>query len=273
MTLEAVDGISIRGWFITPKEEQEKKPLFEKDFRPTIVFMQENAGNLGLRIPYFQHVIRNMDVNFLAIAYRGYSYSDSDTPSEEGLKRDADAILKFLRNPEIVDEDIAAAIHPELIWVDGRSLGGAVAAYMASQDPSLFRGVILENTFTSISDMADEIFPFLSPIKQYILNIGWNTIDLVPTLRMPILFITGAKDEIVPHQHTLRLHAVASKAAFKDLLVVADGEHNDTWYAGRKQYLEKVYQFLAKCINEYRFEHQAAEGEAERVQEAKTEDL
>jgi pimeloyl-ACP methyl ester carboxylesterase len=41
------------------------------------------------------------------------------------------------------------------LFLIGRSLGGAVAAYAASLDPNLFDGLILENTFTSISDMVD----------------------------------------------------------------------------------------------------------------------
>jgi hypothetical protein len=61
--------------------------------------MHENAGNIGLRIPYYGMVARNMGVNILTMAYRGYSYSDEVSPDEEGLKRDADAIIKFLENP------------------------------------------------------------------------------------------------------------------------------------------------------------------------------
>lgn len=55
--------------------------------------MHENAGNIGLRLPYFKWVIKNLEVNVLSMAYRGYSYSDPVAPDEKGLKLDADAIL------------------------------------------------------------------------------------------------------------------------------------------------------------------------------------
>ena len=55
--------------------------------------MHENAGNIGLRIPYFKKLIANLGVHVLAMAYRGYSYSDNVTPNEKGLKKDADAII------------------------------------------------------------------------------------------------------------------------------------------------------------------------------------
>lgn len=74
--------------------------------------MHENAGNLGYRIPYFKHVINSLGVNILAMAYRGYSYSDQVTPTEAGLKLDAEAILSFLNNPNQTNEKVAELINP-----------------------------------------------------------------------------------------------------------------------------------------------------------------
>ena len=89
--------------------------------------MHENAGNIGLRIPYYSMVVRNMGVNILTMAYRGYSYSDDVPPDEKGLKLDADAVMKFLEDP---GDDYAPHINRQLIFAHGRSLGGAVAIYM-----------------------------------------------------------------------------------------------------------------------------------------------
>jgi hypothetical protein len=33
------------------------------------------------------------------VAYRGYSNSDDVAPDEEGIKKDADALAKFLQDP------------------------------------------------------------------------------------------------------------------------------------------------------------------------------
>jgi len=86
--------VSIRGWFIYPSgDAKAKHPHGEV---PTIVFLHENAGNIGLRIPYFKYLVENLGVNILTMAYRGYSYSDQAVPDEAGLKLDADAILAFL---------------------------------------------------------------------------------------------------------------------------------------------------------------------------------
>jgi len=85
----------------------------------------------------------------------------------------------------------------------GRSLGGAVAAYVATHPDTphdLFSGVILESTFTSISDMVDVMFfPPITTFKASILSMYWRSIDLVPFLTVPVLYVSGDKDEIVPH--------------------------------------------------------------------------
>jgi len=137
-----------------------------------------------------------MGFNVLAFAYRGYSPStlESNSPNEESLKTDAKLILQYIKS-NIKTEDSA-------IFLLGRSLGGAVAAYSASLEPQMFEGLILENTFTSISDIVDDIMSFLSYFKWLILRIGWDTNQIVKTLKLPVLVIGSMEDEIVPAKHS-----------------------------------------------------------------------
>ena len=92
--------------------------------------------------------------------------------------------------------------------------------YTAAKYPSLFRGVILENTFTSISDMVDELFFFAKYFKGLILRNYWKSIDLVGRIENPILFVSGDEDELVPHWMTLKLHKEAAKSKHSELYVV-----------------------------------------------------
>jgi hypothetical protein len=39
---------------------------------------------------------------------------------------------------------------------------------------------------------------------------------------------------------TLKLYNLTEKAAFKDLYIVKNGEHNDSWYIGGREYLSKI---------------------------------
>lgn len=62
----------------------------------TIVFFHENAGSLGLRLDYFETLITSLNVNVLAVAYRGYSDSDG-FPNEAGLKKDGLVIARYIK--------------------------------------------------------------------------------------------------------------------------------------------------------------------------------
>ena len=51
--------------------------------------------------------------------------------------------------------------------------------YTAVKYPWMFRGIILENTFTSMGDMVDKVMFFAKHFKGLILNSHWNSIDIV----------------------------------------------------------------------------------------------
>lgn len=150
-----------------------------------------------------------MGFNVVAFAYRGYSDStlDGGFPSEKVLKQDAKAIVTYVR--EELKKDGAS------LFLIGRSLGGAVATFAATIEPDLFDGIILENTFTSISDMVDSLFYLVSFFKYFILRIDWDTKALVSTIKLPMLIITGDKDEIVPAMHSKYIFDAAKMSYFR----------------------------------------------------------
>lgn len=97
------------------------------------------------------------------------------------------------------------------IYALGRSLGGAVTINLASQNKyaKVFRGIILENTFTSIGEMVDCLFPVLVPFKFLQRNF-WPSIDRIKKITCPILFIKSMQDELVPPIHMHRLMEAAT---------------------------------------------------------------
>ena len=77
------DNLLLKGWFHLKSSKKK-----------TILFLHGNAGNLDNRIDKLNS-IGNMDVNFLIIAWRGYS-GNPGKPSEEGLYKDARGSIKWL---------------------------------------------------------------------------------------------------------------------------------------------------------------------------------
>jgi pimeloyl-ACP methyl ester carboxylesterase len=159
------------------------------------VIPQENAGNMGLRLPSMHMLWSKLRVNIFMLSYRGYGRSEGE-PDEVGLMQDADAVSS--RRPplcaevsgheassvwslELVSKRTDSAIVPlavisalsqailhvasrsdvdaRRILVHGRSLGGAVGCFVAEKYPEMVKGLVLENTFTSIADMVDVVLP------------------------------------------------------------------------------------------------------------------
>ena len=78
-----------KGWF-------HKKDLKKKK---TLVFFHGNAGDLENRI-YKLNLIKDFDINFLIVAYRGFS-GNKGKPTEIGLYEDARSTLNWLTNKEL----------------------------------------------------------------------------------------------------------------------------------------------------------------------------
>src|SRR5215216_5327065 len=107
--------------------------------RADVVYFHGNGGNLSMWLPILAGV-QASGLNVLAFDYRGYGRS-TGSPTEQGLYRDADAVLRELTR--LRQEDGDASRRPLIYW--GRSLGGPVAAYATTvRRPD---GLILESTF------------------------------------------------------------------------------------------------------------------------------
>ena len=175
------------------------------------------------------------------VEYRGYGDSDDCTPSEAGLKLDAEAALHFIRTHTKVD--------PNRIFAFGRSLGGAVAFHLAryaEQNSIPLAGILVENTFLSISSMVDALMPFVAPLKPLVLTLDWNSGKIAPQLRVPVLYLAGKEDELVPPYHMQELYKASAKASqCARIHVIERGTHNDTWLKGGKAYWEVIRIFIS----------------------------
>ena len=85
------DNITLTGWFY-------KKNI--KKFK-TILFFHGNAGSLANRTYKLNH-FKNLNVNFLIIAWRGFS-GNKGKPTEEGLYKDAKSAVDWLNKKGVDD--------------------------------------------------------------------------------------------------------------------------------------------------------------------------
>jgi pimeloyl-ACP methyl ester carboxylesterase len=232
------DGVSIHSWLLL-------HPSSRNERVPTIMFFHGNAGNIGLRLPNAIQMYQYLRANIMLVEYRGYGDSDDVTPSERGLKLDSEAALRFLSTYETVD--------PDRIFVFGRSLGGAVSFHLAQyaqQNGLPLAGVIVENTFLSISAMVDHLMPYIAPLKGLVLRIGWNSYRIAPRIQIPILYLSGGADQLVPPKHMRELYNMSLKSSrCARILIIKDGTHNETWLQGGREYWDKFRSFMAEAIS------------------------
>lgn len=230
--IRTADGLSIHSWLLL-----HDPPRDNGSATPTIVFFHGNAGNIGARLHNGVTMCRVLRANVLMVEYRGYGDSDDAAPNEAGLKLDGEAALRFVLSHEAVD--------PSLVYLFGRSLGGAVAfhvAWTARRDGVRLAGVVVENTFTSISDMVDVLMPLVAPFKRLVLRIDWDSVALVDRLRdTPVLYLAGSDDELVPHA---QMRALLARTPDARMHVIEGGTHNDSWVVGGRAYWERFRAFV-----------------------------
>lgn len=209
----------VHAWHIHPTMES----------RPTILFFQGNAGNVGFRLDFFTVLVKRLQCHVFAVSYAGYGWSEG-TPSEEALLEDALAAHQHL-----------AAVGSPIIAF-GRSLGGAVAMKLASQ--CHVDAIIVENTFTSIPDLASTLFPLLAPLRHVLVRLAWDTWSRLHQVTCPVLVVTGDADGIVPTEHSHRIAAALGERA--TLAVFPGGTHNDTWRC--EGYVDRLAAFIASHV-------------------------
>src|SRR6267378_376638 len=153
-----------------------------------ILYFHGNDGNVSTSVSETA-LLRELGFTVLAVDYRGYGESDGKFPSEASVYEDAEAALAAL---------VSWEIEPRDIYVYGHSLGAAIAIDLAARHPEL-GGLIIESGFTSIYDMARREPQYGVYPVRLLLNQRFDSISKVSRLELPVLYIHGTADQVVPY--------------------------------------------------------------------------
>jgi uncharacterized protein len=221
LAITAADGVRLHAWWVPAPQA-----------RRTVLHFHGNAGNIGDRLEMLQ-VLRGLGVSVLLLEYRGYGRSEG-RPAEDGFYLDAQAAWQHLTG--------ALGVAPGSLVVHGQSMGGAVAAWLAARRPC--GGLVLESAFTSIPDMAGELYPWLP--GRWLTTLRLDTLGEVSRARCPVLVIHSTGDEIIPYSHGQRIHAAAPAPR---QMVTIGGDHNSGFWVSRQAYTAGWRDFLASLPN------------------------
>ena len=97
----------------------------------------------------------------------------------------------------------------------------------------------MEAPFTSITEIAQKRFK-IYPAKILVLD-KFDNLSKIKKTTSPILIISGKKDEVVPHSHSVKLYNEANYP--KDFLFIDEAMHNNLYEFGIEK---KVIQFSNK---------------------------
>ncbi|MBT8047152.1 MAG: alpha/beta hydrolase [Gammaproteobacteria bacterium] len=220
--IDTEDGERLHGWHIPATAA-----------RGTVLFFHGNAGNISHRMESIL-IFNRLGLNVLIVDYRGYGQS-SGKAGEQGTYRDAQASWDYLVND--------LRVPPEKTVIFGRSMGGAVGAWLASRPGVEPAGLIIESCFSSGLDMGKRLYPVL-PVRL-ITRIDYPVKDYVTKVQAPLLVVHSRDDEIIPFDMGRAIFdAAPGPKAFFELR----GDHNAGFWISQETYVPALDEFLTGVL-------------------------
>jgi len=183
------DNINLLGWY-------HKKNL--QDYK-TLIYFHGNAGSLENRIHKLNH-FQDMNINFLIIAWRGFS-GNNGKPSETGLYEDGRSAIDWIKKKGVEEKNLI---------LYGESLGTGVVTHLAQNRD--FGGIILETPFTSMTDAAKKFYPYI-PV-DLLLKDKFENYKKIKNVSSPLLIMHGEVDQIVPFWMGKKIYEIANEPKY-----------------------------------------------------------
>lgn len=163
-----------------------KATVLNSGNQKAIIYFGGNAENVESNAEVFSDLFS--EYSLYLVKYRGYGGSTGE-PTEEGIYSDALYIYETIREA-----------HNE-VSIIGRSLGSAVATYVASQKD--VSKLVLVTPFDSAQSIAQSQFP-IYPISV-LLRDKHDSYSRAGDIRAETLVIAAEKDRVIGMRHTKRL--------------------------------------------------------------------
>jgi uncharacterized protein len=170
--------------------------------------------------------------SWLIVDYRGYGLSEG-SPGEAALV--SDALQWFDLAMKLPGADAKRT------YVFGRSLGSGVAVALAARRP--VAGVILATPFDSLAAVAKRYYWYLP--TDLLLKHRFDSIELAPALKQPLLCLIAGRDEVIPPVHGERLFG--AWGGEKRKVVLAEAGHNTA--DAHPLFWTSIREFLAQKVN------------------------
>ena len=213
---ESADRTLLHGWFCQRDNPQ-----------AIVLFSHGNGGNVATRAGFLRVLMTRLNVSIFVYDYRGYGKSQG-VPTIEGALQDARAAReKLCELSSIKDSDMVLM---------GESLGGAFSVQLAAESSP--RALVLQSTFSSLRDAADQLYPDLAFL------VGRDLLDSktrIANFSSPLFQSHGDADRLISIRLGKKLFRAAKEP--KTFFEVSGADHNDWLTEG---YLQALAEFIKK---------------------------
>jgi uncharacterized protein len=189
--------------------------------KPVLLYLHGARWNVSNSVWRMERM-QELGFNVVAVDYRGFGKSTTESPSEAKAYEDAQAAWDW----------VGQNYPNQPRYIFGHSLGGAIAIELATR-VSDEKGTLVEGTFTSIPDV-------FATLKWGWLPVGWmitqrfDSEKKVANIGSPLLVVHGSADRWIPPALGQRLYAAAQQP--KRFVLVEGGSHHNTNGLGQSQY-------------------------------------
>jgi len=229
----------LHGWWIPAASPQARFSIILHEpvqilKSPKVMLYLCGVGNNMGDYNYLSRVaaFRQLGFSVLVFDYRGYGRSEGNFPDESQVYEDANAAWNYLRD--------VRHIPSKQILIYRESLGGAIALDLATKHPEA-SGLIMQSSFTSMLDAIKyRAFAKIFPV-DLILTERFNSISKIKSLQVPVLFMHGRDDSVVPPEMSQRLYNAAPEP--KQLFLISGAEHVRIYQPGQS-YLKAIQKFV-----------------------------
>ncbi|WFB37269.1 alpha/beta hydrolase [Kiritimatiellota bacterium B12222] len=229
LSFTASDGVLLSAWWLPAQNP-----------KGTILHFHGNAQNMSTHVQYVEW-LPAQGYNVFVFDYRGYGKSHG-VPDRKGLIRDGMAALKAVSQQPGVSE------LPLYVWA--QSLGGTVGLQAMARSSVPVNAAIIDSTFSSYGKItSDKLkqFPwYLQPLRLFrpaLVSSSYNAQDALPLLQdLPILFMHGQNDPVIPDSHSQALHKLAPDNS--SLWIIPEAGHCDAIFRYPEQIQPKIIEFF-----------------------------
>lgn len=186
--------------------KNKKQELLAWDINPNksnkyILFLHGMAQNITNYQKLYSAILEQNEYGILALEFRGYGLSKDGNVSESNLNSDVKQGFQYLEKEK--------KINPDNIIVMGHSMGGALAANLASKQSNIKALILIcplskfdyigkkfsENTNVGLG-IPQKLMKLTNKIKplKWLYNQKFNTVALIKKIKSPIYLIHSTND-------------------------------------------------------------------------------